>query len=133
MIETLRNTHEFAFVVGMATSLTTPGSGIASAVYLEGSNPLIIVPVMHCYPEAVDAPARLCWIGVFEEFRVNTVTCRRRVRSVVSTFRCLCGGLGAICRFSSFWRHGARRKGLQLMGKMKHDAKGEGRRENKKI
>lgn len=94
--ETPRNTHEFAFVVGMATSLTTLGSGIANAVYLEGSNPLILVPVTHCYFKAVDAPARFCWIGVFEKFRVHTVICGRRIRSVASTFRCLSGGLGSI-------------------------------------
>lgn len=131
--ETLRNTHEFTFVVGMATSLTSLGIGIANAVYLEGLSPLVLVPVTYCYPKAVDAPARFCWIGVFEKLRVNTVTCRRGIGSVVSTFRCLCGGLGAICRFTSFWRHGIRRKGLQPMGKMKHDAKGEVTRENKKM
>lgn len=97
--------------------LTTLESASRMQVILR-VEPLVLVPVTHCYPESMDAPARFCWIGVFEKFRVNTMACRRRIRSVVSTFRCLCGGLGAICRFTSFWRHGIRRKGLRPMGKM---------------
>ena len=58
--------------MGIAISLTTLGSdSIANAVHLVGSSTFSLVPVTHCYSEAVDEPGCLYQDGVHGKFPFN--------------------------------------------------------------